>query len=147
VGITRAKEELYMTHCRMREYRGQTLYAVGSMFLDEIPEKGVEVHKSRAGQGPGRPSWWGSSTSQDEETAVPKEEYKPPSKPTSSRIEAASPKEFAVGALVHHETYGVGRILKVTGHGAARKLKIRFTKAGERTFMGNKVKLAIVQGA
>ena len=51
-----------------------------------------------------------------------------------------------MGALVHHEVYGVGRILKVTGHGAARKLKIRFTKAGERTFMGNMVKLAIVQG-
>src|SRR5262249_43297896 len=42
VGMTRAKEELYLTHCRLREFRGQTLYAVPSMFLEELPEGGVE---------------------------------------------------------------------------------------------------------
>src|SRR5260370_13855254 len=41
VGITRAKEELYLCHARLREFRGQTLYAVPSMFLDELPEEGT----------------------------------------------------------------------------------------------------------
>src|SRR5438067_12727020 len=41
VGMTRAKDELYLTHCRLREFRGQTLYAVPSMFLDELPADGV----------------------------------------------------------------------------------------------------------
>ena len=40
VGMTRAKEELYLSHARMREFRGQTLYAVPSMFLDELPKEG-----------------------------------------------------------------------------------------------------------
>jgi DNA helicase-2/ATP-dependent DNA helicase PcrA len=144
VGITRAKEELHLTHCRMREFRGQTLYAVASMFLDEIPQKGVEVHSSRES----RPSWGDAASWRGEkDLPLPRAENKKSSKPISTVTkEEATPKEFAAGALVHHETYGVGRILKVTGHGAARKLKIRFTKAGERTFMGNKVKLAIVQG-
>ena len=146
VGITRAQEELHLTHCRMREFRGQTLYAVGSMFLDEIPDDGVEFHKSRPG-GTARPAWGGSPSWKSEgEIALPRKEYKSAPKPTSTVKEDAAPQDFAAGALVHHEAYGVGRIIKVTGHGAARKIKIRFTKAGERTFMGNKVKLAIVQG-
>ena len=48
--------------------------------------------------------------------------------------------------LVQHATYGVGQITGVTGHGAARKIKIRFARAGERTFIADKVKLAVVQG-
>src|SRR5947209_4277172 len=42
VGITRAMEELYVSHARLREFRGQTLYAVPSMFLDELPEEGTQ---------------------------------------------------------------------------------------------------------
>ncbi|HEV3119997.1 MAG TPA: UvrD-helicase domain-containing protein, partial [Gemmataceae bacterium] len=41
VGMTRAKEELYLSHARLREFRGQTLYAVPSMFLDELPEDSI----------------------------------------------------------------------------------------------------------
>src|SRR5712692_8212787 len=41
VGMTRAKEELYLSHARLREYRGQTLYAVPSMFLEELPPEGT----------------------------------------------------------------------------------------------------------
>src|SRR5204863_183911 len=42
VGMTRAREELYLTHARLREFRGQTLYAVPSMFLGELPPHVVD---------------------------------------------------------------------------------------------------------
>src|SRR5437588_7121735 len=42
VGMTRAKEELYLSYCRMREFRGQTLYAIPSMFLEELPREGIK---------------------------------------------------------------------------------------------------------
>ena len=45
VGMTRAKEELYLCHARMREFRGKTLYAVPSMFLDELPRGGDRAHR------------------------------------------------------------------------------------------------------
>src|SRR6202030_4322017 len=51
VGMTRAKEELYLCHARMREFRGSTLYAVPSMFLDELPKEGVETIDVSAGAG------------------------------------------------------------------------------------------------
>src|SRR5206468_6233266 len=37
VGMTRAKQELFLCHARLREFRGQAIYAVPSMFLDELP--------------------------------------------------------------------------------------------------------------
>src|SRR4029077_9894235 len=42
VGMTRAKEELYLCHARLREFRGNTLYAVPSMFLDELPADAIQ---------------------------------------------------------------------------------------------------------
>jgi DNA helicase-2/ATP-dependent DNA helicase PcrA len=49
--------------------------------------------------------------------------------------------------LVRHATYGTGRITQVSGHGALRKIKIRFQTAGERSFIADKVKLEIVRRA
>src|SRR4051812_3912204 len=37
VGMTRAMRELYLTHARMREFRGQINYTVPSSFLQELP--------------------------------------------------------------------------------------------------------------
>ena len=66
---------------------------------------------------------------------------------TKKKEEATStelPSRYEVGVLVHLDVYGVGRITDISGHGALRKLKIRFS-AGERTFLAAKAKLAIVQ--
>src|SRR5262249_15123338 len=38
VGMTRAKEELALSHARRREFRGRSFYAIESMFLNELPE-------------------------------------------------------------------------------------------------------------
>ena len=43
VGMTRAREELYLCHARLREFRGNTLATVPSMFLDELPDEGIET--------------------------------------------------------------------------------------------------------
>ena len=47
--------------------------------------------------------------------------------------------------MVRHDNYGTGRVTEVTGYGAARKVKVRFSRAGERTFLAEKAKLAIVR--
>src|SRR4029077_4051197 len=51
VGMTRAKEELYLCNARMREFRGQTLYAVPSMFLDELPHDAIQAIDLSSGSG------------------------------------------------------------------------------------------------
>ncbi len=46
--------------------------------------------------------------------------------------------------LVDHDNYGRGRITEVSGHGALRKIKIRFS-GGERAFIADKAKLTVVK--
>jgi DNA helicase-2/ATP-dependent DNA helicase PcrA len=42
VGMTRAKEELYLSHACKREFRGRTFYTIESMFLQELPDDALE---------------------------------------------------------------------------------------------------------
>jgi DNA helicase-2/ATP-dependent DNA helicase PcrA len=51
---------------------------------------------------------------------------------------------FEEGMVVKHETYGAGRVTEVSGYGVLRKVKVRFSTAGERTFLADKAKLEIV---
>src|SRR5262249_53972513 len=60
VGMTRAKQELYLCHARLREFRGQALYAVPSMFLEELPhgEAVEEVDLCHHSGGAPAPDYW-----------------------------------------------------------------------------------------
>jgi len=146
VGMTRAKEELYLSHSRLREFRGQTLYAVPSMFLDELPSEGVQtLDLSHSGAGKPRSSdaWRGggsASTQAWHDTGIPMR--------SNPALETKAPPQpgqaYAEGMLVRHDVYGIGKVIYL-GHGAMRKIKIRFIAAGERTFLSDKARLVIVR--
>jgi DNA helicase-2/ATP-dependent DNA helicase PcrA len=146
VGMTRAKEELTLSHSRRREFRGRSFYAIESMFLNELPEGGVAradrspshvsraqaINEWRTGSRESAPGWADAGI---DLAALEK-----------SQSEADDAKHgFSEGMFVEHESYGGGRITEVSGYGALRKVKVRFSTAGERTFLANKAKLAIVQ--
>jgi DNA helicase-2/ATP-dependent DNA helicase PcrA len=146
VGMTRAKEELYLTHCRLREFRGQTLYAVPSMFLEELPADAItetDLSASAGGTLRAMEAWRGAAESASSgwyDTGFARAA-------TKTREETPRPAAaYAVGALVMHEIYGVGKVSDVSGQGPARKLRIRFS-SGERTFIADKAKLSIVQSS
>ena len=146
VGLTRAKEELYVSYARLREFRGQTLYAVPSMFLEELPPEGIEnVDLSASGAGTKRAlDYWRTTT-----TAASQAWYDPglplprPSRGKEAVEVLESPVNYSEGMLVEHANYGRGRITEVSGHGVMRKVRIRFP-SGERSFIAGKAKLTIV---
>jgi DNA helicase-2/ATP-dependent DNA helicase PcrA len=145
VGMTRAKDELYLTHCRLREFRGQTLYAVPSMFLDELPPDGVEhvdLSASAGGTLRAMEAWRGASAGAS--TGWYDTGFTNASSQNTATTDSGPAGGYAVGVLVMHHAYGVGKITDVSGHGALRKLKVRFS-SGERTFIADKAKLSIVQ--
>jgi DNA helicase-2/ATP-dependent DNA helicase PcrA len=145
VGMTRAKEELYLCHARLREFRGQTLYAVPSMFLDELPGDGtqaIDQSASAAGTTSALDAWRGGSKAAEPGWA--EAGIAPASKAEAAEAEGSS-SEFVEGMIVRHEAYGPGKITHVSGFGALRKIKVRFGSAGERTFLANKAKLTIVR--
>jgi DNA helicase-2/ATP-dependent DNA helicase PcrA len=144
VGMTRAKQELYVCHARMREFRGETLYAVPSMFLEELPKEPVQwvdLSASAGGTRAAMEAWrGGGSAAQQGWTDAGVRPLPPPIAPQ----QPAS--GFAEGMLVRHQTYGVGRVVELSGHGALRKVKVRFG-SGERTFIADKAALEVVRKA
>ena len=113
------------------------------MFLGELPEDAVEsidlTHKGgrqvyeewRDGQPAADEGW------EDAGVRPPK----PRSQPAPHRPHESG---YAEGMLVEHETYGLGRVTELSGYGALRKVKVRFNRAGEKTFIADKAKLAVV---
>ncbi|HWY88143.1 MAG TPA: 3'-5' exonuclease, partial [Gemmataceae bacterium] len=148
VGLTRAKEELYLTHARLREFRGQTLYAVPSMFLEELPPEGVEtidLSASAAGTQRAVDYWRGSAGAGSKtwyDAGIPLPDVARAREGTAATAVALAA-GYSEGMLVDHEKYGRGRITEMSGHGAMRKLRIRFP-GGERAFIADKAKLTIV---
>ena len=57
VGITRAQKELYLSHCRVREFRGQRAATIDSPFLKELPRDCVD-RVDRAGGGGRAGRFW-----------------------------------------------------------------------------------------
>jgi DNA helicase-2/ATP-dependent DNA helicase PcrA len=143
VGVTRAMQELYLCHSRLREFRGQTLYAVPSMFLEELPQEGVEhidLSASAGGSTRAIDEWrsggWAAEKGWEDAGVKPRKSADP--SPTSDGP------SYVEGMIVRHENYGTGRVTEVSGYGALRKVKVRFPAAGERTFLVDKAKLAVV---
>jgi DNA helicase-2/ATP-dependent DNA helicase PcrA len=144
VGMTRAKEELYLSHARLREFRGQTLYAIPSYFLEELPADEVRfddlssgsadrdkvLRAWRGGPAAAEPGWIDAGVILKADSTGKKD---------------TAGDDYAVDMIVEHETYGRGKITSVSGVGALRKVKIRFGAAGERTFLAQKAKLTIIK--
>jgi DNA helicase II / ATP-dependent DNA helicase PcrA len=150
VGMTRAKEELYLCRARLREYRGSTLYAVPSQFLDELdglPEEVLQrqdMSSSAAGTAGAIAAWRSGGAAAApgwaEAGITPRKE----DSPQRHKEHKGEGKEYEEGMVVQHDTYGKGKVTEVGGYGALRKVKVRFAAAGERTFLVEKAKLTIV---
>jgi DNA helicase-2/ATP-dependent DNA helicase PcrA len=143
VGMTRAKEELYLCHARVREFRGRTMYSVPSMFLDELPHDAIDTVDLSLVSGGALQAWRNGGAAAEEGWTDAGVRHRPlPIPPRRPDGGAVGP--FAEGMVVRHATYGQGRVVEVSGYGALRKVKIRFTTAGERSFIADKVKLEVV---
>ena len=72
-------------------------------------------------------------------TPVPKQTHKGSFKPVSSASKApASPQDvmgFYPGERVEHSTFGLGKILEITGDGDNRKARIDFDDFGEKQLL------------
>src|SRR5690625_4462270 len=121
VGITRAEQELYLTHAQMRTLYGRTNMNPISRFISEIPETlidGMEKEK--------RPVFAGFH--QRKETLTSGSINKPPRK-KAQQIKTTTGAEqvgWQAGNKAHHNKWGVGTVVKVQGEGDKAELDIAF---------------------
>ena len=141
VGITRAKEKLYLTRARMRMLFGSTKFNPPSRFLEEIPES--LVHAS--GESMARP---GNAYASSFAAGIPQPKRPQPVSrgftPGASTPIQRNTVVFHVGDTVRHKAYGEGVILSAKPMGNDTLLEIAFTNAGTKKIMANYAKVEIV---
>jgi DNA helicase-2/ATP-dependent DNA helicase PcrA len=127
VGITRARERLYLCHAWCRNLFGSTQYNPASRFLAEIPEQLVKLTGRTA---PGR----GSIRERQLGTGV----VGAPRGPGGGPVTGAAGAEklgLKVGDDVAHEKFGEGVIIGIEGEGDKAEALVRFRDAGEKRLL------------
>ncbi|MCC7490896.1 MAG: UvrD-helicase domain-containing protein [Fimbriimonadaceae bacterium] len=137
VGITRAEEQLFLTHTFRRTVNGQTLLVRPSRFLAELPPNLVKGAKAAAQ--PAEPRL--ASRSLDTLPARIAEQRRPAARPTS-----AAPAAFQAGDKVRHEHFGDGIVVNCTG-GPNAEVQVAFLKAGIKKLLVELCRLEKVGGS
>jgi DNA helicase-2/ATP-dependent DNA helicase PcrA len=138
VGITRAKEKLYLTYAYCRTLFGNTTYNKKSRFLGEISPKLLETNDGNARKPSGR-----SSIIWDAQGNGSFKLFRG-SKPFT--IDELEPRvldniSFYKGDVVEHKKFGVGTVTSVEKEGSDYKLEIQFENSGMKRLMASYAKL------
>ncbi|MFG2603748.1 DNA helicase PcrA [Streptomyces sp. NPDC048514] len=124
VGITRARERLYLTRSSMRSAWGQPSYNPPSRFLEEIPGTHVEWKRTGAtapvSSGPASGIAASLSSSRSRSSASGASGF-------ATRRTAEKPVvALAVGDRVTHDQFGLGTVVAVKGTGANGEATVDF---------------------
>ena len=119
VGITRARQRLYLTRATVRSAWGAPQYNPASRFTDEIPAHLVDWRRL----GVARTNWASSSGARNEEAWRTTVSYG--AKPAIRTVAAV-----AVGDRVLHTSFGMGRVIATQGSGEAAKADVDFGSVG-----------------
>ena len=143
VGITRARERLFLTHAWSRQQFGSTQYNPPSRFLDEIPDTLVQHEgnvKNRSTARLTRDDDWGrtkvSSFDPDDEfrerqvdaalAAGRSTPHRPPQQTNTQEI------GLRVGDSVEHAVFGEGIVIDITGSGDKTEAVVNFREKGRK---------------
>ncbi len=126
VGITRARERLYLTRAAMRSAWGQPSYNPPSRFLEEIPETYL-TWKRKGTQVPAGPvSGVASSLSSSLSSSRSRSGGGSASGFATRRASDKPVVALSVGDRVTHDQFGLGTVMTVTGTGADAQATIDF---------------------
>jgi DNA helicase-2/ATP-dependent DNA helicase PcrA len=130
VGVTRARERLYLSHAWCRSLWGDAQYNQPSRFMAEIPDhlvrsSAASLHQNLLRQRQSR----SEVRSQLIEAAMHR--GKPGAPVQGTGAEALG---LRAGEAIMHARYGEGLVLEVSGEGTDAEAVIRFPSVGEKRF-------------
>jgi DNA helicase-2/ATP-dependent DNA helicase PcrA len=117
VGMTRARERLYLTHAEYRMHFGQTTPRMPSRFLDEVPPELMEGFEPEA----------------EEEDALGVFEGAP------------AYGDLRVGDRVRHAHFGDGRVERLLGSGVNARATVRFGGHGNKDLLLQYARLEVLR--
>jgi len=132
VGITRARERLYLSRAITRSAWGQPQYNPPSRFLDEVPT-GLLSWERQAPAPKETLSKWGNTGSAQERLA---QSYASSARPTSRGGPGNRPAiALEVGDRVTHDAHGLGRVVEKRGDGDRAQACVDFGDGKGRWFL------------
>ncbi|GGT26823.1 DNA helicase PcrA [Streptomyces chromofuscus] len=126
VGITRARERLYLTRSVMRSAWGQPQYNPPSRFLEEIPAAHVDWKRTGAPAAPAGPV---SGVAASLSSSRSRSSASGASGFATRRTTEQPVVGLAVGDRVTHDQFGLGTVMAVKGTGANAEATIDFGDA------------------
>ncbi len=136
VGMTRAREELYLARARRRRRWGSVLDRLPSRFLGELPSELVQTIDQLRLDPVARA---GSRQRGERRTDAAMAEI-----PDYENENQDAPTELVPGQEVEHSILGRGRILEVSGTGEQLRLIVAFHDAGTRRLMARYARLKVL---
>jgi DNA helicase-2/ATP-dependent DNA helicase PcrA len=122
VGITRARQRLYLSRAVTRSAWGQPQYNVASRFLDELPVDLVRWERTEGAY----TSWSGSNGGVGGRASRLAERLGVPVAGLVAASDLPKVPSLAPGDRVNHQRYGLGRVLTVEGHGPRAQAQVDF---------------------
>ena len=147
VGITRAREKLYLTRAQMRATWGAPQFMPASRFLDEVPEQVLDVARAGStlvgggygggygsgGYGSGRSGGYAGTSGSSRGPAYSggpgggrKDVNRPSFGSGRTPTDVAKMPQLVVGDRVTHDTFGMGTVTEVAGQGEKTQVEVQF---------------------
>jgi DNA helicase II / ATP-dependent DNA helicase PcrA len=136
VGITRARQRLYLSYAELRRLHGVEQISAPSQFLREIPQEAIvelrpRAHVSRPAFSPGMSGSLRQPFRREWPASAPVERTHLP----QSMRQTSGPQGLNLGQRVRHARFGEGTILQFDGDGERTRVEVRFESAGSKWLM------------
>jgi DNA helicase-2/ATP-dependent DNA helicase PcrA len=117
VGLTRARENLFITRAEYRSSWGAPNYNAASRFLSEIPDSVIEWNQVQ------------------EKISPIKSSIKRSFAPPRATGKVSNTMKLEAGERVSHDTFGLGTVVSVSGEGDRAEATIDFGSFGEKRLL------------
>ena len=138
VGITRAKERLFLSAAKRRMLRGQTQYNRRSRFIDEIPGQYLDteqrISEQRVVKTTERPAKYQYGAKAGK-----------PYNLSDFKVKPVGELDYQVGDRVKHIKFGVGTVQEITKGGRDFEVAVEFDRVGRKKMFASFAKLKKVK--
>jgi len=151
VGLTRARERLYISRAAVRTAWGVPNEFPPSRFLDDLPDELIDWRRRESSTSQLRGGWgsgYGTSGGYRNQTPTsggyrsrPEREAKTALPSTGATFGSATPRaesaipQLAIGDRVTHDSYGLGSVVAIEGAGPNAVAKVDFGTAGTKRLL------------
>lgn len=151
VGITRAKQKVYLSRAKRRSTFGTGRANLPSRFLDELPSELMEVAEQPYGTPPllSKTTWFEEFQIDPRKRGLPSEEAEENGESRNHEERRLCPEGFFLlrpGMRVRHPKFGDGRVKSIEGMDEDQKATILFATQGPKRLKTRYAHLEILEG-